>query len=516
MEVQRRPSKNGLTPATTASSPSQTGPTVAQVVAAVPTSKQRWTRSSRLWCKAAKLVLNVMRPACSSGPLTWLLTFTFTLGNIFTGKPPADQSDADLLCMTTMVATSCHCITVLAPYALSLQKFSHLDGTPWTLFQLVTRLTKKVWCFYFAVHVLAIGATYAIVSAAHDFSAVFKTHLYLSCMWNSLYRAAVDEASRFVYQRETMEGDRRGYVNNAPHWKRYCQAVGRATNFTVIAIVAASLVHICSVLDLLQSNFATLKFSIGSVALKSIVLTITKWLALKRGGTHLRKIYVLTAVPTVLINTQVRLVLLRNGKSGSSLRSFLELGMLEPSMRMTKVWHLRRTMGHQKRVQGNRRGETKPVAAVQAGVRRVSTILPLSKSSEHRLVRSATIFDARQSLLHFHAAESHAEMCSEYIAIICSTSIFFFLQHHPRFGWHNEKESDLVEWEETLLAGVWQVGIEVVVDFICCVFELANGIPLHAAERLGGFLTAVFTSSALVSVSISTILCAHEAGSTQL
>ncbi|KAK1929279.1 hypothetical protein P3T76_015231 [Phytophthora citrophthora] len=56
-------------------------------------------------------------------------------------------------------------------------------------------------------------------------------------------------------------------------------------------------------------------------------------------------------------------------------------------------------------------------------------------------------------------------MCSEYIAIICSTSIFYFLQHHPRFGWHEQDGEGLAEWEETLVTGSWQIGIEMVVDF---------------------------------------------------
>ncbi|GMF09127.1 unnamed protein product [Phytophthora lilii] len=322
-----------------------------------------------------------------------------------------------------------------------------------------------------------------------------------------------------------VEGVHRGYVNKSPYWKRYFHAVRRSTDFTIIAIVAASLVHICSELDLLNTKFASLEFSIASVALKTVILTITKRVALKQGGTHLRKIYVLTAVPTVLINTQVRLVLLRNVKSGSSVRSFVELGMLEPLMRIAKVWHLRRVMKHLDKARGRTRGSAKAAAALRAGVRRINLVMPLSNSSERRhaqnhrpsrLVRRATILNSHQRLLHFHAAESHADMCSEYIAIICSTSIFFFLQHHPRFGWHEADEGGLGEWEEALLAGSWQVGIEMVVDLICCAFELANGIPFHASENLGGFLTAVFTSCAMASVSISTVMCVHDATSRQL
>ncbi|KAE9298769.1 hypothetical protein PF001_g15779 [Phytophthora fragariae] len=486
-----------------------------------PASLSRRQRAWRLICEAASLVLKVMRPVCTCGPLAWILTYVFTLGTILTGQPPALQSHRDLISMTVLVSTSFHGISVFVTYALSLRNFHRLDGSRWTFAQLVGRFIKKTWAAYSLAHILVVGGTYVIVSVAHAFSATFKLHLYLACAWNSLYRASVDEASRSIYQRETLEGVEGGHVNDAPYWGRYVQAVGRSINFAVIAMLAASLVHVCSALDMLNSSFASLKFSVASVVLKSIVLSITKCIALQHGGTHLRKIYVLTAVPTVLINTQVRLVLLQNVKSGSSVRSFLELGMLEPLLRVTKVWHLQRTIDQVKR---NSQSRVSSVASLRARVHRISAILPLPHSlTRHqtqtarlsKLVRPATILDSRQSLLHFHAAESHADMCSEYIAIICSTSIFFFLQRHSRFGWHEAGDSgDVAGWEETLLAGSWQVGIEVVVDFVCCAFELANGIPLHDSESLGGFLTAVFTCTALVSVSISTVLCAHDAAST--
>ncbi|KAG6603081.1 uncharacterized protein IUM83_17569 [Phytophthora cinnamomi] len=333
--------------------------------------------------------------------------------------------------MTVYVSTSFHGISLLAPYALSLRNFHHLDESLWTVSQLVARFIAKTCGVYTLVHVLVTGGTYATVSIAHDLAAKLKLHLYLACLWNSLYRASVDEASRRVYQRETLEGVERGYVNNAPYWRRYVQAVGRSMNFTVVAMLAASLVHVCSALDMLDSSFASLKFSVASVVLKSVVLTITKRVALKRGGTHLRNIYVLTAVPTVLINTQVRLVLLQNAKSGSSVRSFLELGMLEHVIRITKVWHLKHSLK-----QAPRRGG-KPVSTIRARVRRISATFPLPNS-----VAGHEVQTTRPSKL-------------------------------------TSEGGGVGEWEETLLAGSWQVGIEIVVDFVCCVFELVNGIPLQ-------------------------------------
>ncbi|GMF09135.1 unnamed protein product [Phytophthora lilii] len=265
---------------------------------------------------------------------------------------------------------------------------------------------------------------------------VFKPHLYLTCAWNTLYRAGIDEASRRSYQRDTIKGSRRVHVKKASYSKRYGQALIRSVSFTIVAIVAAAIVHVCTELDALKTNIALLQFSVASVALKTSMLAITKrtalkHLALKQGGTNPMKIYVLTAVPTVLINTQVRLVMMPCAASGSSIIGFLELGLLEPMMRGAKVWHLRRRM---KRLESEQiRWQSRKNSTADSSHH--NRIVPVSSSSDRRsvqtsssrrLTRRATLFNSHQSLLHFHAAESHADMCSEYIATVCSTAIFIF------------------------------------------------------------------------------------------
>jgi hypothetical protein len=300
-------------------------------------------------------------------------------------------------------------------------------------------------------------------------------------------------------------------VNQNPYWRRYFQALCRSTHVALIAALAASLVHICSAFDLLSTNLALLQFSIVSVVLKALVLTVTKRIALKQGSTNLRKIYVLAAVPTVLINTQVRLAILRCNGSGSTIIGFVQLGLLEPLMRITKVWHLQHTIKRMENEQTQVQSRKKTMVAHQIAVSPAPNATGRPRSPSSHLACRATIIISHQNVLHFHAAESHADMCSEYIAIACSTAIYFFLQHDPRFGWHEPGEVDSHEWSHTAIVVLLQVGIEIPVDFMCCLFELANGVPLRASESLGGFLTAVFTSSALVSVSISAFLFIHSA-----
>ncbi|RLN91707.1 hypothetical protein BBJ28_00021002 [Nothophytophthora sp. Chile5] len=463
-----------------------------------------------------------MRPAVTSGIFAWLLTYTLTLGNILTGQPPASQSDADFQVMTTLVSTSCHCLSLLVPYAMSLQNLHPIQrpDAPWSFQESLTRLGRRTWWLYFLAQGLAVAAEYAIVSGAEAFAAVYKPHLYTACLASTVHRVGVDEASRSIFQRETVEGVRRRHVNTAQYWKRYVHVGCQAANFTVMAMVVAALVHVSTALNLLSTQQDLMLFSLASVAFKAVVLTVTKRFALKRGCNHLKKIYVLTAVPTVMINTQVRLVMLRGTGSGTSLNGFLLLGLLEPVLRATKVWHLRRSIRNvvSLRSQAQSRVSHRSVVAISPSPR-----APLRPHIQKRgpphsgLTRRGSLLNWRQSLLHFHAAETHADMCSEYIAIACSTSIYFFLRHHSRFGWSNVElhgvgsPSVSEELVQTIVVGCYQVGIEMVVDFGCCFFELLYGVPLHAADTLGGFLTAVFTSCALTSISISAMLSVHKA-----
>jgi hypothetical protein len=151
-----------------------------------------------------------MRPALVSTPFAWALAYSFTQGNAATGKSPKNQTDEEFLCITAMVSTSTHCASILAPYILSLRNFTRSDGSPWTKTQLLVRLVKQTWWLYLIVHALALAVSYVIVWGASELASTFKPHLYLTIIWNSFYRAGVDESSRRIYQRETVKAQEEG------------------------------------------------------------------------------------------------------------------------------------------------------------------------------------------------------------------------------------------------------------------------------------------------------------------
>lgn len=54
--------------------------------------------------------------------------------------------------------------------------------------------------------------------------------------------------------------------------------------------------------------------------------------------------------------------------------------------------------------------------------------------------------------------------------------------------------------------GPYQFGIDVIVDWVCWMWEVKRGVSFRHVIHFNGFLTALFSSCALTSISISAVL----------
>lgn len=117
-------------------------------------------------------------------------------------------------------------------------------------------------------------------------------------------------------------------------------------------------------------------------------------------------------------------------------------------------------------------------------------------------------------------------MCSEYIAIGCSLAINFFFREHPNFGWtvssqspqsstsNSTSEPTTVEalLTSNLGMGVIQVLLEVAVDLSCSMWELRRGVPLNGSPELRQFLTGIFTTCTIATISVCAGIYVHDNG----
>ncbi|RLN91708.1 hypothetical protein BBJ28_00021003 [Nothophytophthora sp. Chile5] len=482
------------------------GSSTRQLALAIPSLRQRLLRRRGLALAAARTMVTVIRHGTVCGALACLVNFFFTFGNVFSGKTPSHQSNVEFTTAIVAMTVTLYCNSLFVTSTIAMSSLHRIEQPDkrWGFKVTFTRLLKSMLPFYIVIHAITISVTYLIGSAPRKTAASFKVHIYVVNMINTLYHAGNDEACRTIFRRHTVEGQRIGLAyRNTPYWKRYLRAWARSLPFGLVCVLAAAFIHTCSSITL-TTQLALAIFSVVSVAIKSLVLAFTKYLTVQKHQLQLKSIYIVTAVPTVIINTQVRLFILRTNLSWS-VNSFLLLGLVEPVLRISKTWLVAREIRRHEAL-GPLSGKEAPSRERSMHQNRVSSI----RSAETRV---SSRLDWKQSLLHFHAAEIHADMCSEYISIACSISIYYLFRTHPKFGWQTStsKPGGWGDVEQAFVMAFYQVAIELVVDFFCCMWEIAHGIPLHAADRLGWFLSALFTGCAIASISMTALLYAHVA-----
>ncbi|ETL30929.1 hypothetical protein L916_16154 [Phytophthora nicotianae] len=108
----------------------------------------------------------------------------------------------------------------------------------------------------------------------------------------------------------------------------------------------------------------------------------------------------------------------------------------------------------------------------------------------------------RRRLHAYHIAEINADTYAEYIAIGCSASILFFFGDHPYYSLL--RQPDTVNHRSTQLKMLlFQVVVEMVVDFVSSLLEMMAGIEFELMKNLGPFLMVLFMTTAVLNINIS-------------
>ncbi|KAF1326894.1 hypothetical protein FI667_g8124, partial [Globisporangium splendens] len=110
----------------------------------------------------------------------------------------------------------------------------------------------------------------------------------------------------------------------------------------------------------------------------------------------------------------------------------------------------------------------------------------------------------KRQMLALQIAESYASMSAEYIAIGCSTSISYFYWDHPKYessGRHNATPSPSFPGYQTPTF-IIQIVVEICVDYVSCVLEIAQGLQFQEVRKYRRFLGLLFVSIATINVQI--------------
>ncbi|KAF1318757.1 hypothetical protein FI667_g13621, partial [Globisporangium splendens] len=447
------------------------------------------------WKRAFRVVRTILHAVLACLACAWAANFCYSLGNIFSLQKSANQSTASLVIASLVWSNVLFCAIMLAMHTMMPlpQRFLVCPERRPTAAFCVRKLVRATWGFYLVTLTGIFAWGVLVTNTLPDAWRWLKLDFYGGSAINHVYTAGLELVTKRIYSEETCHGQQRQHVH--------------AAQGLVMIHFAGAYVQIASQYHFTSSGTTELvAFAIVSVAIKLLIQDLAKRYVVKRKIQAIRTMCVIVGLPTVLIDTQVRVVVLRDQSTQLAAAGSIAMALLEIVLRLGKRMLLRMEIQHR-----HKTIKTHPGASELA-------IAPLEQQHISRSGRITTIRVASslsnvslrsawgKQLQDFHTAEVVADMYAEYIAIGCSASILYFFSNHPKYqyGGSTSGSSDTLPQLQLLS---FQLGLEAIVDYMSCVLEIAIfGAHLESLDSFGFFLAFLFMTIAVLNVETSALL----------
>lgn len=481
-------------------------------------------------CRRAMWAMLVMlRNACMSVSVAWLLTFFCSLGTL-SSKSVAQQSYNRFLLATLLWSHFFFCFVVFFAQAcfLARRRFLSDPDTPPTFFFCVQRLCSQTYYSYLSSLLLLLTCTLLISKFTPVHVRQYKLEFYIGCFCSHAYTTNVVISTWRIIQQQTVcrvggaaasrpAATNLGYLASLRHFS--CAFIAYSP-LAVTVVLAGLFVHVISKCRI-SSQTEMFAVSAASLVFKLLIQECIKTYVIRRNVKDIRTMCVAVGLPTVLIDTQLRIALQRVPSAQLTIAGTVLLALVEIAMRAGKVLLVTLEIRREER-----KTHPQTVAATihqlqdQQQQQQLEPSSPsmITRSPEQRRSSLATP-DARfqrwkQKLLAFHTAEVYADMSAEYIAIGCSAALLYFYWSHPKYELRllsipsssSASASHTSEYampgNQLLLLGL-QVGAEMGVDYVAALLEMSADIDFMELRKHGPFVACVFISIAVINVLIS-------------
>ncbi|OWZ10054.1 hypothetical protein PHMEG_00017154 [Phytophthora megakarya] len=420
---------------------------------------------------------------------------------------------------------------------ISLRFISAPDYRPslWFCFR---KLIRRTFIYFLAVIAFTFGFSRLLAYLAIKSPQIFayKLECYSDNFALLAYFTGVAVTTKVIFYRETIQGRDRlvkrerekkpragpvepttetlasAYSRGYRTPKLWCEYVKNLPKGAP-PIVATVFVHVLSRQKLIDQRSAVLYcFVVASVLCKLAIQEGAKHYILHKRVRSVRTMCVLVGVPTVLIDTQTRIILLGSNSTKTATVGTLGMALVEICLRVGKsmlvMWSIRRRKRKiHSQVSVSSCSEKKDALEPQGRRRSISHMFSIIQLAS---IITRDDFELwRRQVQAFHTAELNADMYAEYIAIGCSASILFFYGDHPRYSLLRESDSakskaDVAAWcTSQMYMLAFQVVVEVIVDYVSIVLEMKIGIEYDSIQRLGSFLAVLFMVAAVMNINIS-------------
>lgn len=474
--------------------------------------------------EAVRAMLMVLRNAIASCICAWIANFFFSLGEPFAFTPSRKQSTASLILSNLLWTNVIFCSIMVATHTavlLPLRFISNPDKppTPGLCIKQLVRTTYGFFLSSFALNVaLGLFVGRALPTSMHR----FKIDFYLGNLANHHYTTGIDIASRTIFKTQTIEGQewirRREQQQpqrpqlRQPKWSRVYRTtfIKGASKLTPM-FLSGAYVHIVSQTHLFSHGLKAFTFVVITTGTKVLVQGAIKMYVVKYRIKSVRTMCALVGLPTVLIDTQVRIMLLCQQNNIFAVTGMVAMAVVEIIIRGIKAAALSMELQHRQTTIHNRSASMIRAQLPQTSrdpAAKTSTVDDRAASIPFQppLPNEQRDFEQLRDLIYrFHAAEASADMHAGYIAIGCSASIWFFFSNNPHYdlGLRTTDSNSLSAMAPLLLI---QVGIEIVADFTSCILEAAAGVDFKSMNKFGLFLALIFVIHAILSIAISAVL----------
>jgi hypothetical protein len=481
--------------------------------------------------KALRALHWVLRNSLTSSAAAWVFALCFSSGAwIVTGRGPACQSRTEFLVAHTVWFSLSFAVLALLNVALRLLPERFVDErVPTFSVVKLARILRLMAARGALIHaLLAVGCDVLLSLVLH----ASRAGIYVSAMCTFHVLASSDAVTREVFRTRTVRGRMPrsptarpgrlqikvkqvaetasapvGVGRPRPLWRLLLRSWRALLPLVFSSLLAIGYVHAATVLVLTRDTEDTSRtrivlFVAGSLVLKVATQEGAKRLLLERNQSPAQDVAMtLIATPTLLIDIQVRVVLLQLGSSvgAAAAAGTAALAVVEIVARLAKMLLLRREL------QRTWHPFTTPVHIRPA--RRVHHLAPETNLTAKVVTSEST---RKQRLLALHAAETYADMYAEYLALGCSYAVLVVFSNNPHYHFAAFGSSSNTFSTEFWVLLALQLGTELAVDIVASTVEALLGLDIQVAAQHTWAAAGYMVLLAFVNVGICARLFINE------
>ncbi|KAL3658448.1 hypothetical protein V7S43_016581 [Phytophthora oleae] len=459
----------------------------------------------------------VLSNSLLSASIAWLLAFCIDHGNVFSAVLPANQPHAVFLIakmiwfwMFCWIFTIAECVAKLLPETFTTTETTgKLSAT-----RIWIKLIRAMFVHIVLVTIVSVGV--GIVIASHDIAHnQLKADVYWPMMCYNLILTVTDAHTRHIFRVETVNGQSRAIRQSrrakhllhaspvspsrrSPSLGQFRKVFIQNLALVISGLSAGAFVHVASSIEM-REQWELVLFAMCSQTIKLLIQATAKlYLGRRKRTPSLRTMAIIVAAPTILVDTQLRTVLLCLDSKSLTLVGSILLAIAKTALRLATALYMR----HQTRKTLIKypppRIGMHPQDKVVKTLRVQSLLSTTASLSAPELEGIARV----QKLTALHAAEVYADMHGEYIAMCCAYVIIICFGSNPRFllgGNASNRSFHSFEFSTVLV----QMGIEVVVDIIAVPLEIRFGVDFERFHKDDAFLAVFMVLVAVVNTHIA-------------